>query len=141
MRTGQKKIRNKRRLGEISSSSKANPNHSKVGRKRRNIFLDDEAADDDDSQSNDEESEIDVHDSFIDDTDIHDDSQNIQAAKRKEIEMNKIALLVYLENMNSSDLEDLGLTFNLSQINEILFNWRDFCHIYTRFLSKEQARH
>ena len=72
-----------------------------------------------DRPADDEESEMDENDSFIDDSDTNDDLPNIQAAKRKEIEMNKIALLVYLENMNSDDLEDLGLKFNFSQINEI----------------------
>ena len=88
-------------------------------RRRRNVFLDDEADCDD---MNDEDNECLNNDSdneFIDDSEHSQGSQEVLATKRRELEANKIALFTYLKELTKEELANLGMKFDLTQIEDL----------------------
>ena len=91
----------------------------KPKRRKRNVFLDDEADCDDMDDGQDEEMN-DSENDFIDDSECTQGSQEVLANKRREIEANKIALLTYLKELSNEDLEHFGLKFDLSQIEDLI---------------------
>ena len=90
----------------------------KPKRRKRNVFLDDEADCDDMDDDQDEEMN-DSENDFIDDSECSHGSQEILANKRREIEANKIALFTYLKEQTNEELEQLGLKFDLTQIEDL----------------------
>ena len=88
-------------------------------RRKKNVFLDDEA-DCDDLDDDQEEGMNDSESDFIDDSEISQGTDGILAEKRREIEANKIALLTYLKELSNEDIEHLGLKFDLSQIEDLI---------------------
>ena len=87
-------------------------------RRKRNVFLDDEADCEDMDDDQDEEMN-EFENDFIDDSDHSQGSQEILANKRREIELNKIALLTYLKELTNEELENLGMKFDLTQIEDL----------------------
>ena len=88
-------------------------------RRRRNVFLDDEADCDD---MNDEDNECLNNDSdneFIDDSEHSQGSLEVLATKRRELEANKIALFTYLKELTKEELANLGMKFDLTQIEDL----------------------
>ena len=90
----------------------------KPKRRKRNVFLDDEADCDDMDDGQDEEMN-DSENDFIDDSECTQGSQEVLANKRREIEANKIALFTYLNELTNEDLEPLGLKFDLTRIEDL----------------------
>lgn len=91
----------------------------KIPKRKRNAFLDDEADCDD---LDDEQNEFEANESendFIDDSEYSQGSQEILANKRREIEANRLALFTYLKELTNEELEDLGLKFDLTQIEDL----------------------
>ena len=90
----------------------------KQKRRKRNVFLDDEADCDDMDDDQDEEMN-DSENDFIDDSELTQGSQEVLANKRREIEANKIALFTYLNELTNEDLEHIGLKFDLTRIEDL----------------------
>lgn len=91
----------------------------KIPKRKRNVFLDDEAdCDDLDDEQNEFEADESEND-FIDDSEYSQGSQEILANKRREKEANRLALFTYLKELTNEELENLGLKFDLTQIEDL----------------------
>ena len=89
-------------------------------RRKRNPFLDDEAESDGDGENekNDEDSNADL-DGFIDDS-ADESETNFELRKQVEIELNREALKKFIESQETSDLEEMGLSFVYSLPSDLV---------------------
>ena len=86
---------------------------------KRNPYLDDEADCDETDGSNDELEPTDADNEFIDDSECERGNENINAERKKELNMNKIALFTYLEQMTNDELANIGLKFDLTKLEDL----------------------
>ena len=110
----------KRSLITCDSSDEDQPVRKSKKRRKQNPFLDDEAECDETDGSNDELEPTDADSQFIDDSEIERDNENINAERKKELDMNKIALLTYFEQMSNDELANIGMKFDLTKIEDLL---------------------
>ena len=108
-----------RRTQEDSSSEIDEPMKKSKRRKRRNVFLDDEAECDQMEGSEDEMENTESDKEFIDDEGCDQDSQSVEIARKTELELNKIALLTFLQEMTNEELETMGMKFDLTKKEEL----------------------
>ena len=88
-------------------------------RKKRNPFLDDEAESDGDGENEiDEDSDADL-DGFIDDS-VNESETNFDLRKQVEIELNREALKKFIVSQETSDLEEMGLSFVYSLPSDLV---------------------
>ena len=98
-----------------SSSDEDRPIRRK--RKRKIGFFDDMAEDQDGNSTEDETTDDGDLSDFIDDSDIRNES-NKNEKKELEKMKNKCAVLKYLQNLSTTELDTIGLSFVYSSLDE-----------------------
>ena len=81
--------------------------------------MDDEAECDQMGGSEDEIENTESDKEFIDDEECDQDSQNVKIARKTELELNKIALLTFLQELTNEELETMGMKFDLTKKEEL----------------------
>ena len=98
-------------------------------KKKKCVFLDDEV--DVENETNDEDDDSDELDSsdetFIDDSEALNVGYNYNARRKIEIEVNKEKLSKFLSSSDTKLLAEIGLRFNYSNLNDIL--WMTYSQI------------
>ena len=88
-------------------------------RRKRNHFLDDEAECDDMIEDDNEVGANSDDNDFIDDTEMSQWYEEVDSNARKEKRMNQMALFAYLKELTNQELENIGLKFDLTTVENI----------------------